>query len=604
MHPYRRLLLYVRPHARVLGVSFGCMFFTSIFDASPITMIIPFVDRIMADKPIVIPDYASAPVWVSDIVNRVNALPRMTMLEIVVGLVLFMTIAKSLFEFGYTYFMSDMSHRVIRDLRSALYDKIVNLPLDFFARNKSGALVSRITYDTGVVRDSIAEGLKDLLFQPVELIAHVVVLLAIRQIFSIPWSLILTIAFVLPLIAYPIVRLGKQLKKISRRGQEQMADIHSTLFESMNGIRVVQAFGMEEYEKKRFRALNWDYYSTMLRSTARTILVHPLTEIVMVVCACVIVGLGGRQVVQNGMSPGAFLAFLAALFALFRPFKRLSRLHSINQTAMAAAERIFEILDTPSGLPEAADPIYITPLKHSIEFRGVSFAYDPEKPVLKSVDLTIRAGDIVAIVGPSGAGKTTLVNLVPRFHDPAAGEMRIDGVPLTQVSLKSLRNQIGIVTQETILFNDTAAANIAYGQPHVSQEEIEAAAKTANAHDFIRRLPHGYQTVVGDRGVKLSGGERQRIAIARAVFKNPPILILDEATSALDSESELLVQSAITKLMGGRTVLVIAHRLSTIKNANRIVVLENGRISGEGSHENLLNQNGLYRKIYEMQFTP
>ena len=603
MHPYRRLLEHVRPHVRVLGASFLCMFLTSLFDASPIAMIIPFVDRIMADKPIVIPDYGHAPVWITDLVNRVNTLPRMAMLEALIVLILVLTIGKSVFEYGYTYFMNDVSHRVIRDLRSEIYDKLVGLPLDFFTRNKSGALVSRITYDTGVVRDAICEGLKDLLFQPVELIAHIIVLLAIRQIFSIPWSLILTITLILPIIVYPIILLGKKLKKISRKSQEQMADIHSTLFESMNGIRVVQAFGMEEYEKKRFRALNWTYYTTMLKSIARTTLVNPITDSVVVICACLIVGMGGSYVVERGMSPGAFMAFLAALFSLFRPFKRLSKLHSINQTAMAAAERIFEILDAPSALREAPDPVFITPLKKAIEIRGVSFAYEAEKAVLKNVDLTIRAGEIVAVVGPSGAGKTTLVNLVPRFHDPAEGEVLIDGVPLTRVSLKSLRNQIGIVTQETILFNDTVAANIAYGRPHVAQGDIEAAAKTANAHEFIRCLPNGYQTVVGDRGIKLSGGEKQRIAIARAVFKNPPILILDEATSALDSESELLVQNAIANLMGGRTVLVIAHRLSTIKNASRIVVLENGRISGQGTHENLLTQNGLYRKIYEMQFS-
>ncbi len=603
MHPYRRLLGSVRPHVRVMGASFLCMFLTSIFDASPIAMIIPFVDRIMADKLIVIPQYGNAPLWVTDLVNRVNAMPRMATLEILILAVLGLTTAKSVFEFGYTYFMSDVSYRVIRDLRSAVYDKLVNLPLDFFTHMKAGTLVSRITYDTGVIRDSIAEGLKDLLFQPVELVAYAVVLLAVRQVFSIPWHLIFTIALVLPLIAYPIVRLGKQLKKISRRSQEQMADIHTSLIESITGIRVVQAFGMEEYEKKRFRAVNWDYYKTMLRSVARTLLINPLSEVVIVICACVVVWIGGREVVERGMSPGAFVAFLAALFSLFRPFKRLSRLHGINQTAMAAAERIFEILDTPPGLPEREDPVYLGPLKESIEFRGVSFAYEPPKPVLKDIQLTVRKGDIVAIVGPSGVGKTTLVNFVPRFYDPIEGEVRIDGVSLRDVSVKSLRNQIGIVTQETILFNDTVAANIAYGRPHVAQKEIESAAAAANAHDFVRKLPNGYQTVVGDRGVKLSGGEKQRIAIARAVFKNPPILILDEATSALDSESELLVQRAITNLMAGRTVFVIAHRLSTIKNANRIVVLEGGRVSGQGTHENLVTQNALYRKIYEMQFS-
>lgn len=602
MRNYRRLVAFVRPHIYTLGAAFVCMFFTSILSAAPITMIIPLVDRIMADKLIVVPDYAHIPVVVTDLVNRINTTPRLGILNALIAVALVLTTLRSLVEYGYTYLMSDVSYRVIRDLRSALYSKIIHLPLGFFSHARSGALVSRITYDTSVVRDSISEGMKDFLFQPFELLANIAVLLAIRWVFSIPWSFIFTIAFVLPLIVYPVIRLGKVLKKISRQGQEQMADIHGSLFESISGIRVVQGFGMEEYETKRFCRHNESFYRTMMRAIARLLLIHPITEIVMILCACVVIWIGAREVIHRGMSPGAFMAFLTALFSLFRPFKRLSRLHSITQTAMAAADRVYEILDAPDGLPEPENPVFVPRIRDAIEFRNVSFAYEAAKPVLRDVTLKVRVGDIIAIVGPSGAGKTTLLNLVARFYDPAGGEILIDGVPIRNASIKSLRNQIGIVTQETILFNDTVGANIAYGRSNIAQAAVEAAARAANAHAFIRRLPNGYQTVVGDRGFKLSGGERQRIAIARALFKDPPILILDEATSALDSESEELVQKAIQNLMSGRTVLLVAHRLSTIRNATRIVVLENGAIMEQGTHEDLLGRNGPYKKIYQMQF--
>jgi len=601
MRTYRRLIQYVLPHWKVLATAFASMFVTSIFNAAPITMIIPLVDRVLADKKLVLPNYEHVPIFVADLVAKFNTMPRFAILNFLIVAMLVIAIVKAVGEYVYTYSMSDVSHRVTRDLRAAVYEKILRLPLRFFGHARSGALVSRITYDTGVVRDSISEGLKDLLFQPVELLTYVFVLMSVKYIFSIPWYFLMIIVIVLPLIIYPVLRLGKQLKKISRQSQEQMAEIHSSLFESISGMRVVQAFGMEEYEKKRFSSYNQSYYSTMMRSIGRLIAVPALTDIVLVICASIVIWFGGKEVIERGMSPGAFISFLVALFSLFRPFKRLSRLHSINQSAFAAGERIFNILDTPEEVTEPENPVYVKGLADKIEFKNVSFYYEAEKPVLADVNLTINAGDIIAIVGPSGTGKTTLANLVPRFYDPTAGEVTIDGVPLAKVSVKSLRNHIGIVTQDVILFNDTIAANIAYGKSGVSQDEIERSAKVANAHDFIKKLPNGYLTVVGDRGFKLSGGEKQRVAIARAVFKNPPILILDEATSALDSESEQLVQSAIGNLMKGRTTLVIAHRLSTIRNSTRIVVIENGRISAQGKHDDLVRQNGLYRKLYEMQ---
>jgi subfamily B ATP-binding cassette protein MsbA len=339
----------------------------------------------------------------------------------------------------------------------------------------------------------------------------------------------------------------------------------------------------------------------MMLSISRMILVSPLTEFIGFVCLGVVLWIGGREVIDSQMSPGAFIAFLVALFSLLRPFKRISRLHGINQHALAAAERIFEILDTPNEIREKEGAKALPPLTREIAFSGVAFSYN-SKPIFSGVDLRVKAGEIVAIVGPSGAGKTSLVNLLPRFYDVTGGRITIDGTDLRDVTVHSLRDQIGIVTQETVLFNDTISANIAYGRSKTPQAEIEKAARIANAHGFISKFPLKYQTVVGDRGFRLSGGEKQRISIARAVLKNPPLLILDEATSALDSESEILVQEAIHNLMRGRTVLVIAHRLSTIKDAHKIVVLNEGGIAETGTHEELLGAGGLYKRLYELQF--
>ncbi len=599
---YRRLIGFVGPHKQRLYLAFVTMVMNSLLSGLPIIgVLIPFIDTILAGKPIVLPHQDQLPTFIVDFVYHLNALPRWDLLNLIIFWTIGTTFLRLIFEYFQSYLMNDVSQCVIRDVRNQVYQKIISLPLSFFSKAQTGALVSRITYDTGVIRDAISEGLTDFLFQPVQIVMNIFALLSVKYIFDIPWKLVFIIFILLPLVIYPVFRVGRRLKKISRSSQEQVAEINSTLFESISGIRIVQGFGMEKYENQRFERQNQSLYQTMMLSISRMIIVAPLTEFIGFLCLGIVLWTGGREVIDNHMSPGAFIAFLLALFSLLRPFKRLSRVHGINQHAMAAAERIFEIMDAPNTIVEKPQAKNLAPLKKEISFDNVTFSYG-EKINLSKISFKAKAGEIVAIVGPSGAGKTSLVNLLPRFYDPQEGVISIDGIPIKDVTLKSLREQIGIVTQETVLFNDTVSSNIAYGRSKTPQEDIEKAARIANAHEFICKLPLKYQTMIGDRGVRLSGGERQRLSIARAVLKNPPLLILDEATSALDSESEILVQEAIHNLMKGRTVLVIAHRLSTIKDAHRILVIDNSQIAEIGTHDELLAKNGLYKRLYELQF--
>ncbi|HID94734.1 MAG TPA: ABC transporter ATP-binding protein, partial [Candidatus Latescibacteria bacterium] len=400
-----------------------------------------------------------------------------------------------------------------------------------------------------------------------------------------------------------ITKIGLKLRKYSARSQERMAEVTSVLQETIFGIRVVKAFAMERFELRRFRKGTRNYFRTVLKRIRVGRLASPLTELLATAVGLVVLVYGGNQVLKGDLlSPEEFIIFLIALFSMISPLKNLGQANARIQEGLAAGERIFEVLDTRPSITDSPDAVTIDKVREGIRFIDLSFRYDTGDVVLDHINLDIKVGEVVAIVGPTGSGKSTLVDLIPRFYDPWRGRVEIDGIDIRKIKLGSLRRLLGIVTQETILFNDTVRNNIAYGSPEIPEEKVIRAARAANAHDFISRLPQGYDTLIGERGVRLSGGERQRIAIARAILKDPPILIFDEATSALDTESEMLVQEAIERLMKGRTSLVIAHRLSTVQNASRIIVLDHGRIIQEGRHQELLNQPGLYRTLYRRQF--
>ncbi len=600
MKLYLRLLKFLNPHIRLLSLATFFMLLNSVAtNGVSVSMVIPLVDKIIGGKQIVLP--TKVPDFIQNIVNSINVMSTADLFKWLIWFLLVAFLLKEIFTFLQSYLMTDVSTRVLTDLRNKVYNKLLDFSLDFYTKEHAGNLVSRITYDTSIIQNSITEGLTTLVSQSFQVVVCLVMVFSVRAIYKIDWMLLILSMLVLPTLVYPIVRIGKKLKKISTSTQEQMGAVTTTLFETISGIRVVKAFGMEEYERNKFAKQNHGLYRLFMKSAKREQLIGPITEYIGVVCAALVLWLGGSKVVSGELSAGAFIAFLVSLMLMVRPFNQLSRVYSIIQKALAAAERIYNIMDTEATIKDMPNAVAIPVLKDRITFKNINFGYD-SVPVLKDIGLEVKKGEVVAIVGPSGCGKSTLVNLIPRFYDPTRGEVLIDGRDIKSATLESLRGQVGIVTQETILFHDTIRANIAYGGQVASDEEIANAAKIANAHDFISKLPEGYNTIVGERGHRISGGERQRIAIARAVLRNESILILDEATSQLDMESEKLVQDALEKLMKGRTVFVIAHRLSTVKFATKIIVLDKGRIVETGTHEELLRKNGLYKRLYDLQF--
>jgi subfamily B ATP-binding cassette protein MsbA len=492
--------------------------------------------------------------------------------------------------------MTEVGQRVVHDLRRALFRHILDQSAAFFSGQTTGRLMSRITNDVGQVQFAVSETIGDLTRESLSMLGYLAVLVYVDARLAL---LCLTSA---PLVVYPLVRLGQRVRRTTRRSQEAQEHMSHVSAEAFAGHRIVKAFGAEAREADKFERASGRLYRTNMSVTRALSVLPPLMELIGGVAFVGALWYGSREITGGRLTQGDFVAFITALFLMYGPAKKLSRVNANLQQALAATDRIFEVLDTHSEVRDRETAVTISGVQQGLEFRDVRFAFpDAEQATLDGVTLEIPRGQTVAVVGRSGAGKTTLANLVARFYEPTDGAILLDGRDLRDITMRSLRAQLAIVTQETVLFDDTVAANIAYGRPDATRAEVEAAARAAHAHEFIQDLDGAYDSIVGERGQRLSGGQRQRLAIARALLRDAPILILDEATSALDAESEMLVQDALDVLMKGRTALVIAHRLSTIRRADRIVVLEHGRIAEAGSHDQLLAAGGAYAKLYELQ---
>jgi len=570
MSLYLRLLRLVKPYWIKLGLAMGCMLFVSLFTAAQAFLVQPALDDVFLKKDV-------------------------RMLYLLPLAVILLFLLKGVFDYGQAYLMNYVGLKVVADLREKLYNHLQTLSLSFFTKTPTGTLISRITYDVNLIQASVSNAVTGLLKDAFTVLGLTGV------IFYRNWKLALIAFVVFPLAIFPIKEFGKRLRKFSHKSLQRFGSLTTFLHETITGNRIVKAFNMEEYENRRFAQENDRFFKIILKRVKIRAISHPLIELLGGIGVALIVWVGGFSVIRGDLTPGTFFSFMTALLMLYAPIRDLSRVNLEVQEGLAAATRVFELLDTISDIKEEEEAIPLPPISKEIDLQNVNFKYE-EETVLKDISLRVKAGEVIALVGMSGAGKTTLVNLLPRFYDVEDGQIHIDGIDIRKVTLKSLRDQMGLVTQQTILFNDTVRNNIAYGRQNCSDQEIIEAARAANAHDFIQRLSQGYDTIIGEQGVKLSGGERQRISIARALLKNAPILILDEATSSLDSDSETEVQKALDQLMKGRTVFVIAHRLSTIRNAHRIIVISEGQIVEEGTHEELIVLNGEYRRLFDLQF--
>jgi subfamily B ATP-binding cassette protein MsbA len=566
-----RILQYVKPYKRWLAISMICMVIVSSMAGAQAYMVKPLLDEIFFKQ------------------DR-------TMLTLVPLAILGIFLVKGLFSYGYNYLLVKVGQSVIRDLRNLLYSHIQSLPLSFFQKKPTGELISRIISDVSLIQGAVSSVLVGILKDTFQ------VFFLIGVIFYQDWRMALIAMVSLPLVVYPIINFGRRHRRLSRGSQQTTAQVSNILYETITGNRIVKAFCMEKYEVGRFAKTLDKLFAIVMRDTRIAAISRPLMEFLGGIGISLVVWYGGSQVLAGKSTPGTFFSFLTALIMIYEPIKGVSAINNTLQQGIAAAERVFDVLDVEPDVAEKKDAIELPPVMDAIEFTDVRFQYDEDTEVLKGINLKVTAGEVLAIVGSSGGGKTTLVNLIPRFYDVSSGSLAIDDTDIRDVTFNSLRKQIGIVTQQTILFNDTVRNNIAYGSHDASEEQIKDAARAAHALDFIQRLPNGFDTVIGESGARLSGGERQRLSIARAILKNAPILILDEATSSLDTESEHEVQQAIENLVQSRTTFVIAHRLSTIRNADRIIVIQDGAIVEEGTHDLLLSLDGVYKMLHDMQF--
>ena len=598
MSQIQRLLRYLRPYALRFSLAVILMAVVGACEALTALLIKPVFDRVLAPgadagrillfqwpfsgRGLYLQDFF--PAWIH------NAWTLVAIAIIVV------TVAKGISEFLATYFINFIGHSVVRDLRNLLYSRLIEQSINFFTRNPTGRLMSAITSDIEKIQYAVSQTAADFLKQSFTLIG------LLGVVFYMDWRLALASLVLVPFVVLPSANLGRYIRISSRSSQDKMAELNNVLQETFTGIRIVKAFGMEFFEIAKFRAATRRLLRVSLRWVRAQAATSPLMEILGAVTIAGLLLYARNEILHHVQTTGGFVAFLVALIKTYEPIKRLTGVNNAYQQAVGASEQVFHYLDAQPDIRDNPGAIALPPFEREIAFENVDFDYEDGLPLLRNINLRIRKGEVVAIVGSSGAGKTTLANLIPRFFDVSRGRIRFDGHDIRDVTLSSLRAQVGIVTQETILFNDTVYNNICYGAQPPNEAAVREAARVALAEDFILEIPAGYQTAIGERGQRLSGGQRQRIAIARALLKNSPVLILDEATSELDTESELLVQRALANLMAGRTVLVIAHRLSTVRRAERIVVLDRGTISQVGTHEDLISRGGIYQRLHDLQF--
>lgn len=568
---YLRILSYIKPYMHRLLFAMVCTIMAAAGNLYIPWIIKDMIDEVLADK-------------------------NGTMLNWIAASIIAIFIVRGLFWYGQNYLMSYVGQSVIIDIRAAVFKKLQRLSVSFYDKNKTGTIMSYVTNDVNALQSAMVENTIEMITEGFILIGSVVAMIYLD------WRLTLFTVCTFPVVLWFMEFFGKKIRKTGGRIQECTADIISVLQESVASARVIKSFVREDYEVDRFDVENKANFRANMKNAQLMATLTPVVELVAAIGVTMIIWYGGNNVINGTITAGSLVAFLTYAVNISNPIKRLTRVIGNIQKALAAAQRVFMIIDMPEEIAESRDAKQLPEVSGKVEFQNVSFAYNDKGNVITDLSFSVKPGEVIAIVGPSGAGKSTIANLLPRFYDVNKGDIKIDGHSVREVTLDSLREQVGIVPQETMLFNGSVYNNILYGRLDATKEEIEAAAKAANAHDFIMQLTDGYETKLGDRGVNLSGGQRQRIAIARAILKNPRILILDEATSALDTESERVVQEALDRLMVGRTSFVIAHRLSTVKNADKILVLEKGNLVESGTHDELLALDGLYAHLYKIQY--